>query len=68
MDFLLLSKFLQGITVDTETVAEQVKILAENFGIKGITLVGDRGMLKGPQVAKLPDDCRYVTAISKPQI
>jgi transposase len=57
-----------GNTVDTKTVAEQVKILARNFGVKGVTLVGDRGMLKGPQVAELPDDFRYVTAISKPQI
>ncbi len=57
-----------GNTVDTKTVAEQVRILARNFGVKDVTLVGDRGMLKGPQVAALPDDFRYVTAISKPQI
>ncbi len=57
-----------GNTVDTKTVAEQVRILAGNFGVKDVTLVGDRGMLKGPQVAALPDDFRYVTAISKPQI
>ncbi len=57
-----------GNTVDTKTVAEQVKILAGNFGVKDVTLVGDRGMLKGPQIAALPDDFRYVTAISKPQI
>ncbi len=57
-----------GNTVDTKTVAAQVRILAGNFGVKDITLVGDRGMLKGPQVAALPDDFRYVTAISKPQI
>jgi len=57
-----------GNTVDTKTVAEQVRILAGNFGVKNVTLVGDRGMLKGPQVAALPDDFRYVTAISKPQI
>ncbi len=57
-----------GNTVDTKTVAEQVRILAKNFGVKDVTLVGDRGMLKGPQVAELPDDFRYVTAISKPQI
>jgi len=57
-----------GNTVDTKTVAEQVRILARNFDVKDVTLVGDRGMLKGPQVAALPDDFRYVTAISKPQI
>lgn len=31
-------------------------------------MVGDRGMLKGPQIDKLPDDFRYITAITKPQI
>lgn len=57
-----------GNTVDTKTVAEQVRILAEEFQVKDITLVGDRGMLKGPQIESLPDDFRYITAISKPTI
>jgi len=61
-------RVFEGNTVDTKTVAEQVRILAGNFGVKNVTLVGDRGMLKGPQIAELPDDFRYVTAISKPQI
>ena len=45
-----------------------MRILTKTFSVKDITLVGDRGMLKGPQIADLPDDFRYVTAISKPQI
>jgi transposase len=61
-------RVFEGNTVDTKTVAEQVRILASNFGVKDVTIVGDRGMLKGPQIADLPDDFRYVTAISKPQI
>ena len=61
-------RVFEGNTVDTKTVAEQVRILASNFGVKDVTLVGDRGMLKGPQLVDLPDDFRYVTAISKPQI
>jgi len=61
-------RVFEGNTVDTKTVAEQVRILASNFGVKDVTIVGDRGMLKGPQLADLPDDFRYVTAISKPQI
>ena len=61
-------RVFSGNTADTKTVAEQVRILANNFGVKNVTLVGDRGMLKGPQIASLPDDFRYVTAISKPQI
>lgn len=61
-------RVFEGNTVDTKTVAEQIKILAKNFGVKNVTIVGDRGMLKGPQIDALPDDFRYVTAISKPQI
>jgi transposase len=61
-------RVFRGNTVDTKTVSEQVRILAENFGAKEVTLVGDRGMLKGPQIDQLPDDFRYITAITKPQI
>lgn len=61
-------RVFEGNTVDTKTVAEQVRILASNFGVEHVTLVGDRGMLKGPQIDALPDDFRYITAISKPQI
>lgn len=61
-------RVFEGNTVDTKTVAEQVRILAEQFGVKNVTLVGDRGMIKGPQIEALPDDFRYITAISKPQI
>ena len=61
-------RVFEGNTVDTKTVAEQIRILAQSFGVKNVTLVGDRGMLKGPQIDALPDDFRYVTAISKPRI
>lgn len=61
-------RVFRGNTADTKTVSEQVRILAENFGVKEVTLVGDRGMLKGPQIDQLPDDFRYITAITKPQI
>jgi transposase len=61
-------RVFHGNTNDTQTVSEQVRILAYSFGVKQVTLVGDRGMLKGPQIDKLPDDFRYITAITKPQI
>lgn len=61
-------RVFRGNTNDTQTVSEQIRILAENFKVKEVTLVGDRGMLKGPQIDKLPDDFRYITAITKPQI
>lgn len=61
-------RVFEGNTTDTKTVSEQVRILASSFGVKNVTLVGDRGMLKGPQIESLPDDFRYITAITKPQI
>lgn len=61
-------RVFRGNTGDTQTVSEQVRILAKSFGAKQVTLVGDRGRLKGPQIDQLPDDFRYITAITKPQI
>ena len=61
-------RVFEGNTTDTKTVAEQIRTLAKSFGVRNITLVGDRGMLKGPQIESLPEDFRYITAITKPQI
>ena len=61
-------RVFKGNTQDTKTVSEQVRILAKSFGAKQVTLVGDRGMIKGPQINDLPEDFRYITAITKPQI
>lgn len=61
-------RVFEGNTTDTKTVAAQIRTLAKSFGVRNITLVGDRGMLKGPQIESLPDDFRYITAITKPQI
>jgi transposase len=39
------------------------------FGGQGVTFVGDRGMIKGPQIQELGQEhFHYITAISKPQI
>jgi transposase len=61
-------RVFEGNTVDTKTVAEQVRILAHSFGVEEVTLVGDRGMLKTPQIDALPEGFRYITAITKPMI
>lgn len=58
-----------GNTPDRKTVAEQVRILAQSFGLKDVTLVGDRGMLKHAQTDLLNGEgFHYITAITKPQI
>jgi hypothetical protein len=62
-------RVFEGNTPDTQTVAEQVGILANKFGVKSITLVGDRGMLKQTEINLLNEaNYHYITAVTKPQI
>ena len=58
-----------GNTMDTATVASQIKKVARRFGGGEITFVGDRGMLKNQQVEELKEHgFHYITAITRPQI
>lgn len=61
-----------GKTTDTKTFAQQVAKVAERFGAQAVTFVGDRGMIKGPQIEQLQQykdhEFHYITAITKPQI
>lgn len=58
-----------GNTNDTKTFGQQILKVAERFGGKAVTLVGDRGMIKGPQMKELNQtQFHYITAITKPQI
>jgi hypothetical protein len=58
-----------GNTQDPKTVKSQIDKLAKLFGVTDVTLVGDRGMLKSPQMALLDEkNWSYITAITKPQI
>ncbi len=60
-----------GNTPDTSTFASQVRKVADRFGGGAVTFVGDRGMIKGPQIDALQtedDEFHYITAITKPQI
>ena len=58
-----------GNTSDPKTGAEQIRILAHGFGVSKVTLVGDRGMLKLPQLQALKEhEFHYITAITKAQI
>ena len=59
----------RGNTADPKTVSSQIAKLRQRFQAHTITLVGDRGMLRGPQLQELSDaGLHYITAISKPQI
>ena len=57
-----------GNTQDTQTFASQVKKASDRFGCERVTFVGDRGMIKIPQIKKLPKGFNYITAITKAQI
>lgn len=58
-----------GNTGDTRTVSSQLAKLKERFHAQHITLVGDRGMLRGPQIKQLQEaGFHHISAISKPQI
>jgi hypothetical protein len=58
-----------GNTQDTKTFASQVDKVAKRFGGGEITFVGDRGMIKGPQIKALQEDgFHFITAITKSQI
>ena len=57
-----------GNTSDTKTVSSQLQKISERFGGADITLVGDRGMIKGPQIKEMAGKFHYITAITKPQV
>ena len=61
-----------GNTTDPKTFGSQVRKVTDRFGGKGVTLVGDRGMIKGPQIEQIQAEnsleLHYITAITKPQI
>jgi len=58
----------RGNTKDTQTFKSQVDKVANRFGIKKVTFVGDRGMIKTAQINGLADEDYYITALTKPQI
>jgi hypothetical protein len=58
-----------GHTQAPQTVAAQVRKVADRFGGGTVIFVGDRGMLKSQQVAELKQHgFASITAITKPQI
>lgn len=61
----------QGNTADPQTFGPQVTKVAQRFG-GAVTFVGDRGMIKRPQIEALraykDHEFHYITAITKPQI
>jgi len=61
------TEVFRGNTQDPQTFGPQVRKVAERFGCKDVTIVGDRGMIKTLQIERLPEGFHYITAITKPQ-
>jgi len=59
-----------GNMSDMKTFAPQVTKVADRFGCKRVTMVGDRGMIKSAQIEQLKEyeNVYYITALTKPQI
>ena len=58
-----------GNTSDVKTLASQIRKAADRFGGGAVTFVGDRGMIKGPQIAALAEEqFHYITALTQSQI
>jgi hypothetical protein len=54
---------------DPVTVADQIRLVQEQFGVQELVFVGDRGMVKSKGRQALKDaDLRYITALTDPQI
>lgn len=62
-------RVFEGNRSDPTTVVDQIKILQEQFGVKELVFVGDRGMVKSKgKEALSAARLRYITALTDPQI
>jgi hypothetical protein len=62
-------RVFEGNTSDPETVASQITILKEQFGMTEVVMIGDRGMIKTKGKAALSaENWRYITALTDAQI
>lgn len=59
----------RGNTSDLKTFGDQVHKLKDQLGASGVTLVGDRGMIRANQKAEArAAGFHFITALAKPQI
>jgi hypothetical protein len=62
-------RVFEGNPADPATVASQITILKEQFGMAEVVLVGDRGMIKAKGKAALSaEGWRYLTALTDAQV
>jgi transposase len=62
-------RVFEGNTADPATVASQITILKEQFGIAEVVMVGDRGMVKAKgKEALSAEGFRYITALTDARV
>jgi len=62
-------RVFEGNSADPTTVADQIKILREQFQVTELVFVGDRGMVKSKGKQALNQaQLHYITALTDPQI
>jgi len=62
-------ELFRGNTQDPKTMGPQIRKAAARFGARHVVFVGDRGMIKSPQMEELGEaGFHWITAITKPQI
>jgi hypothetical protein len=65
----LAARVFAGNTGDPTTVAEQIRIVKEQFGVEELVFVGGRGMVKSKGKQALEEaGLRYISALTDPQI
>lgn len=65
----LAARVFAGNTADPTTVAAQIRIVKEQFGVEELVFVGDRGMVKSKGKQALEQaGLRYISALTDPQI
>ena len=60
-------RVFEGNTADPNTVATQIELLKQQFGVAEVVFIGDRGMLKAIGKAALLDGC-YVLETTVPSV
>jgi transposase len=62
-------RVFEGNTADPSTVATQITVLTQQYGITDVVFVGDRGMVKSAgKEALSAEGLRYISALTDPQI
>ncbi|MCP4102775.1 MAG: IS1634 family transposase, partial [Lentisphaerae bacterium] len=62
-------RVFEGNTADTSTFPEQILTVAKKFKVGRVTFVGDKGMIRGPQISQLEKaGFNYITSITKKEI